>query len=209
MNFAIGVDLTTILTAAEDVHPRIGWVLEHTQYAAVAQPSPYNLAIPRPAVRSLGKSQSPFREAMYDRIGAARFAKEAKYHFYRAPHFCIGVRNDAALLVVAITDRKREAQLAFFRFVELTALEARVQKMQLGLSHGPLQPEQEAVVEIRRIVATVFVDHQRVAVSAHNSNSRCQSRFDRASRDTSSAAETLPAQTPRPLAPSTHPQPES
>src|SRR5674476_1276011 len=98
---------------------------------------------------------------MYDGIGAARFAKEAKHHFHGAPHFCIGVRNDAALLVVAITDRQRETQLAFFRFVELTALEARVQKMQLGLSHGPLQPEQEAVVEIRRIVATVFVDHQR------------------------------------------------
>src|ERR1019366_3843967 len=152
MNFTIGGDLTTILVTAEDVHPRIGWVLEHTQYAAVAQPSPYNLAIPRPAVSSLRESQSPFREAMYDCIGAARFAKEAKCHFHRAPHFSIGVRNDAALLVVAITDRERETQLAFFRFVELTALEAHVQKMQLGLSHGPLQPEQEAVVEIRRIV---------------------------------------------------------
>ena len=66
---------------------------------------------------------------MYDRIGAARFAKEAKHHFHRAPHFFIGVQNDAALLAVAITDRERETQLAFFRFVELTALEARVQKM--------------------------------------------------------------------------------
>src|ERR1700691_950863 len=98
---------------------------------------------------------------MYDRIGAARFAKEAKHHGHRAAHFCIGVRNDAVLLVIAITNREREAQFAFFRFVELTALEARVQKMQLGLSHGPLQPEQEAVVEIRRIVATILVDHQR------------------------------------------------
>src|ERR1019366_381651 len=65
---------------------------------------------------------------MYDGIGAARFAKEAKHHFHRAQHFCIGVRNDAALLVVAITNRERETQLAFFRFVELTALEARVQE---------------------------------------------------------------------------------
>src|SRR4051794_38716111 len=98
---------------------------------------------------------------MYDRIGAARFAKQMKYHFHRASHFCIGVRNDAALLVIAITDREWETQLAFFRLVELAALEARVQKMQLGLSHGPLQSQQEAVVEIRRIVATVFVDYQR------------------------------------------------
>jgi hypothetical protein len=66
---------------------------------------------------------------MYDRIGAARFAKQAKHHSHRAPHFFIGVRNDAALLVVAVADREREMQLAFFRFVELTALEARVQKV--------------------------------------------------------------------------------
>jgi len=98
---------------------------------------------------------------MYDRIGTARFAKQTKHHFHCAPHFCVGVRNDVALLVIAITDRERETQFAFFRFVELTALEARVQKMQFGLSHGPLQSEQKAVVEIRRIVATVFVDHQR------------------------------------------------
>src|SRR6202022_1142415 len=103
---------------------------------------PNNLAPPPPAVSSLGESQSPFPEAMHDRIGAARFAKEAKHHCHRAPHFCIDVRHDAALLVVAITDREREAQLAFFRFVELTALEARVQKMPLGRTLGPLPPRQ-------------------------------------------------------------------
>src|SRR5258708_3006677 len=55
-HFAIEADLATILVASEDVHPRIGWVLEYTQHAAVAEPAPYNLAIPRPAVSSLGKS---------------------------------------------------------------------------------------------------------------------------------------------------------
>src|SRR5205807_7778813 len=34
-------------------------------------------------------------------------------------------------------------------------------KTPCAVSHGPLQPEQEAVVEIRRIVTTVFVDYQR------------------------------------------------
>ena len=33
--------------------------------------------------------------------------------------------------------------------------------MKFGLGHSPLQPEQPSVVEIRRIVATIFVDHQR------------------------------------------------
>ena len=59
---------------------------------------------------------------MHDCVGATRFAKQTKHHFHCAPHFRIGVQNDATLLVIAITDRERETQFAFFRFVELTAL---------------------------------------------------------------------------------------
>jgi hypothetical protein len=52
---------------------------------------------------------------MEDAEKAMRYpAKETavKHELHRAPHFCIGVRNDAALLVVAVTDRERETQLA-------------------------------------------------------------------------------------------------
>src|SRR5260370_27279158 len=78
MNFTIGGDLTTILVTAEDVHPRIGWLLEHAQHATVAQPSPYNPAIPRPALSPLEASQSPLPEAMHDPIGAPPLAHDAK-----------------------------------------------------------------------------------------------------------------------------------
>src|SRR6202035_211647 len=55
-NLAIEVDLTAILVTAENVDPRIGRILQYTQHAAVAQPAPDYLAIPCPAVGSLGKS---------------------------------------------------------------------------------------------------------------------------------------------------------
>jgi hypothetical protein len=64
-----------------------------------------------------------------------------------------------ALLVIAKPNRQRETQLSLLGFVELTALEAHAQKMQLGLGHGPFQPQQKSVVEIGRIVATILVDH--------------------------------------------------
>jgi hypothetical protein len=55
-NFAIEVDLTAILVTAEDIDARIGWILQDPQHAAVAQPAPDNLAIPRATVGSLGES---------------------------------------------------------------------------------------------------------------------------------------------------------
>src|SRR5258708_7129766 len=161
-NLALRTDLAAILITPKNVHTRIGWVFEHTQHPTVAQPTPYNLAIPRPTIGPLGKSQRAFHESLHHRKGGAGFAKEAKHQPHRAPHFFIGVRDNAALLVVAITDGQWETQLAFLGFVELTALEARAQKMELGLGHGPLQSEQKAVVEIRRIVAAILVDDQRL-----------------------------------------------
>ena len=97
---------------------------------------------------------------MHHGEGSPRFAKEAKHQAHRAAHFFVRVKDDPAFLVVAKTDRQGETQLAFLGLVELAALEARVQKVQFGLGHCALQPEQQSVVEVRRIVATVFVDHQ-------------------------------------------------
>src|SRR2546425_13119064 len=104
---------------------------------------------------------------MYNRIGAARFAKQTKHHFHRAPHFCIGVRNDAALLVMAITNRERETQLAFFRFVELTALEARVQKCSPGWSIVPLSPSHNPSVKSDGSVPPASANTRRAGRGPH------------------------------------------
>src|SRR5260370_17903360 len=80
MNFTIGGDLTTILVTAEDVHPRIGWVLEHAQHAAGPQPSPYNLPIPRTALSPPGKSESPFRKSLYHPTRAPRSTNRTNHH---------------------------------------------------------------------------------------------------------------------------------
>src|SRR5437773_6895147 len=72
---------------------------------------------------------------MYHRIGAAGFAKQTKHRFHCAPHFCIGVRNDAALLVVAIADRERETQFAFFRSRSAIATTRDRKSTRLNSSH--------------------------------------------------------------------------
>src|SRR5687768_14796280 len=127
----------------------------------MTQPAPYDLAVPSSAISSFGEAQTLFTEPVDYCIGAACLAKEPEHQCHGATYFLVGIRHNAALLVIAIPDREREAQLAFLCLVQLPALEAHAQKMQFGLRHGPLQAEQKSVVELRRVVAAVLVDHQR------------------------------------------------
>jgi len=60
-------------------------------------------------------------------VPVSRNRRNTKPH--GGPHFLVRVHDDTGLLVVAKTNRNGEAQLAFLGLVELTALEARVQKM--------------------------------------------------------------------------------
>src|SRR3954471_2571289 len=82
------------------------------------------------------------------------------------PDFFVRVQDDPAFLVETKPNRKWETQLTFLGFVELAAQEARAQKMKFGLGHRSLQSQQKTVVEIRWVVATIFVDHQRFGEGA-------------------------------------------
>ena len=69
-------------------------------------------------------------------------------------------QHDAPLVAVAQADRQREAELTLLGLVELAALEARGNDVQLGLGDGSLESQQQRVVEVRRVVAAVLVDDQ-------------------------------------------------
>jgi hypothetical protein len=49
-------------------------------------------------------------------------------------------------------DRQRKAQLSLLRLVKLAALEAPSQKMEFGLRHRSFETQQQAVVEVARVV---------------------------------------------------------
>ena len=76
-------------------------------------------------------------------------------------HLGVRVQHDRVGVIITQSNRQRETQLTLLGFVELAALEAGAEEMQLRLGHLRLHPQQEAVVEIRRVVATVLVDDQR------------------------------------------------
>ena len=70
------------------------------------------------------------------------------------------------LLVVNEADRQWEAQLALLRLVELAAIKAGANDVQLGLGESPLHAQHKAVVELGRIVTAVLVDHERIGDGA-------------------------------------------
>ena len=58
------------------------------------------------------------------------------------------------------TDRQRYFQFAATGLIAHASLKACLEHMQFCFAHGAFQAEQQAVVEMRRIVNTVFVKNQ-------------------------------------------------
>ncbi|MNS63244.1 hypothetical protein D3C72_963330 [compost metagenome] len=121
---------------------------------------------PGTAIGALGKAQPIFGKALDDCVCAAGLLKQTKYQLHGAANLVIGIEDDATLIVIAQANRKRKAQLALLRLVELAALEAAAQEVQFGLCHCSFETQQQAVVEVARVVTTIGVDDKRMGECA-------------------------------------------
>jgi len=130
----------------------------------MSQASPQQLAVPG-ATRSGGESAGPARGSAARRVGGALLLEQLEHGPHRALYLLVGIEHDA-VAIPNEADRQRKAQLALVCFVELAAVQARANNMQLGLGERALHAEHEAVVELGRIVATVLVDHERAGDGA-------------------------------------------
>src|SRR5690242_16942870 len=77
-----------------------------------------------------------------------------------ALYFLIWVEHNL-VGVIHITHGRGELELTFARLVELAAMEARANDVQLGLCKRALHSKHEAVVELCGVVTAILVDHQR------------------------------------------------
>src|SRR2546421_598340 len=82
------------------------------------------------------------------------------------PHHLFMAMFLKMIVVKNQTNRQREVQFALARFVELAAVEARADDVQLCLGERALQAEHQAVVELGRVVTAVLVDYQRACDGA-------------------------------------------
>src|SRR5215470_17861737 len=128
-------------------------------------------------------------EALNHSVGGVLLLKQFEDRSNSALYLLVWVENDL-VAVEYQTNRERKTQLPLLRLVEFTAVEARANDMQFGLSERPLHAKDEAVVEIGRVVATVAIEHQGLGNGAKFQQAmpilvgarqaRCLEREDRA-----------------------------
>src|SRR5262245_16535191 len=123
--------------------------------------APDDLSIPNAAVSAPRKVQIVLQEVTNHAVGTASLAKESEGQAYRILYLDIGIKQDMArLIAIDVAYREGKTELSALCLVAFTTLEARADKMQFGLGHGAFESEQELVVEIGRIVATIGVDEE-------------------------------------------------
>jgi hypothetical protein len=75
----------------------------------------------------------------------------------------VGVEADLAVgLAPNEADRQSSPEFAARRLVANAVVEAGPQHMQLGLAHGALESEQQAIIEERRMIDAVGVADERI-----------------------------------------------
>ena len=125
----------------------------------MGQSAPQKLAVPCAAIGAPRKLQTELVEALHDAEGCALLGEQIKDPAHRALDFPIGVEDDLVVFEDE-ADRQRETQLALGGFIQLAAVEARADDVQLGLRERALHPQDQGVVEVGWIVAPVLVDHE-------------------------------------------------
>jgi hypothetical protein len=102
-------------------------------------------------------------EAADDRTGRGDFAKGIEHQLDTAANLAVRIELDGAVGAIDEADGQRQLQFTAPGFVANATLQSGTEHMQFGFAHGPLQAEQEPVVEMRRIVDAVLVQNQGAA----------------------------------------------
>jgi len=78
----------------------------------------------------------------------------------------IWVQNHVTLRIIDQTDGQSHLQFPSTSLAVFATLESRTQDVQLGLTHGTLEPQEQAIVEIAWIIETILVKDQRAGQRA-------------------------------------------
>jgi hypothetical protein len=131
----------------------------------MGQAAPEQFAVPGASVRPTRKAQAELLEALHHGIGRALSFEQFKYHSNGTLHFLVGIKTNL-VVVENKADRQSEMQLTFACLVELAAVEARADDVQLCLSESTLHAEHKAIVEVGWIVTSILVDDERAGDGA-------------------------------------------
>ena len=151
---------------AEEEGAGVAWVVQGPQHPPVRQRLPGQFTL-------VGAGTDPEREpeplggeGLHDgsrRSGAGEGGEEVPDGVL---HAGVGVEHDPAGGVIDQPDREGDDEIAALGLGDHPATETGADEMQLGLAHGPLQPEQEPIVEVAGVIKPVLVADQGGAEGA-------------------------------------------
>src|SRR5499433_2984994 len=155
-----GIEDDVVAGSAIDVSAGVDRVGEHLVDGGVARLDPSDLA----ALMHLQWEFEPLRaEPQPYAPGRAGLGELGKDLADGGADGFIRVKTNLALLLAPEeADRQATPQFAARRLVANAAIEARAQNVQLCFAHGALQPQQQPVIEHRRVIEAVAIADQRV-----------------------------------------------
>ncbi len=155
------VDALARVAAPVDEGAGVSGVVQCTQHLAVVQRVPHQLALVRPLGTAMRECQLLLASRLDRGAGRTGAGEGGEQPLQAMLHVPDGVEHERAVAVVDQPHGRAHLQLAAARLVQDPALQTCTQHVQFGLAHRALEPEQQSVVEVRRVVHAVLVADQR------------------------------------------------
>ena len=119
-----------------------------------------------PPTTAARKLQALAAQRFDDRDGRAQPPEGFKQQPDALLHLLVWIENHLRVVIVEKANGQRQRQLPAPDLVQQSALHARLKHVQLGFPHRALQSQQQAIVELRRIVDAVLDEDARIGVGA-------------------------------------------
>ena len=159
---AAGVDRAP----AVGVGAGVGRVGQHLAERVPVRAAPGELALARPAAQPVRQPDVVGGQVDQHAVDRAPLLEQVEDQPDGRPHLLVGVERDLARRQPHVAARQVEEQLAAPGLGPASRVHAALEDVQLGLAHGALEAEQQAVVVGRRIVDAVAVGDERVEQGA-------------------------------------------
>ncbi len=146
--------------ATETEHARVAGIMQRVQGDGVGQFLPGD--VPAARLPPFGELQALAAKGLHGGPRRTRALEGVEKHPQALADLLVGFQHDVVLLIVHQPDGQRHLEFGALGFVEHAPHQSRLEHVQFGLAHRPLETEQEPVVEVPRIIEPILVQDERV-----------------------------------------------
>src|ERR1700726_1896204 len=131
------------------------------------QSAPYNIPLVRSGINASREKQSLLSKVPHRGQGRPGTVEGFKQHAQGLLDLLVRIENEMTFGVIDESNGWPHDQFAALGFVQDATLQSSPQNVQLGFAPGSLQPEQQAIIEVRGIIDAIFVQDEGVGKGAY------------------------------------------